>query len=272
MNIDEENMTQVPTLSVVFMALSAIMAVGTPIALFVILYKKYKLPIAPVIIGSAAFILFVLILERAIHFIVLGRFNLREKPFIYMLYGVLMAGLFEETARFISFNVMKRKYHKIGAGLSYGIGHGGIEAIIIVGIAMINNMVLSFMINAGTIENIAKDLTGETLIQMNAQITALVTTAPYLFLISGIERLFTLIVQIALSIIVFYGVFCRNKWWLYPLAIIIHAIIDVPAVLMQTGILKNIVFVEVLAGISALLLLFGARYIHKTSRETLIYS
>jgi uncharacterized membrane protein YhfC len=243
------------------------MAIGVPIALFIILYKKYKLPVFPMIIGSAAFILFVLVLERTIHLIVLGTFNLLEKPLIYILYGVLMAGIFEETARFISFNLMKRKYNKIGTGLSYGIGHGGIEAIIIVGITMINNIILSVMINSGSIETVTKDLTGETLIQINTQITTLVTTVPYMFLIGGIERIFTLVVQISLSIIVFYGVFDKKKWWLYPMAIIIHAIIDIPAVLMQIGIIKNIILVEGLVGISAVLLIFITKYIHKKTKE-----
>jgi uncharacterized membrane protein YhfC len=47
-----------------------------------------------------------------------ARFALREKPLVFMLYGGLMAGIFEESGRFIAFTVFKKKYSGIGAGLS----------------------------------------------------------------------------------------------------------------------------------------------------------
>ncbi|MDR0538038.1 MAG: YhfC family intramembrane metalloprotease [Tannerellaceae bacterium] len=58
-----------------------------------------------------------------------------------------MAGLFEETARFISFKILKKKYNGIGTGLAYGIGHGGIEAVLLAGLSMIVSIVFCIMIN-----------------------------------------------------------------------------------------------------------------------------
>jgi uncharacterized membrane protein YhfC len=98
------------------MALSAIMSIALPIILFIFFHKKYKAPFLPMITGIIAFILFVLVLERSIHLVVLNRFALIKKPLIYMLYGTLMAGIFEETARFILFNLLKRKYKGISTG------------------------------------------------------------------------------------------------------------------------------------------------------------
>jgi uncharacterized membrane protein YhfC len=260
---------QVSFLSIIFMALSAIISIGLPIFLFTFFHKKYKAPVLPMIVGITAFIIFVLVLERSIHLIVLGKFALKQKPFIYMLYGTLMAGLFEETARFLSFNILKRKYNGINTGLSYGIGHGGIEAIILSGIAMINAIVFSIIINTGSLEIITGKLQGEALDQINTQITTLISTAPYLFFIGGIERIFAIGIQMSLSIIIFYSVFCKGKWWLYPIAIIIHAIIDSPAALMQAGAINNVFIVEGLVCLSSILIMLLAKVIHKKLKERL---
>jgi uncharacterized membrane protein YhfC len=252
------------------MVLSAIISIGGPIFLFILFHKKYEAPFLPMIFGIVAFILFALVLESSLHSVILSQFALREKPFIFMLYGGLMAGIFEETGRFLSFILLKRKYKGISTGLSYGIGHGGIEAIILAGIAMVVNAVLSILVNTGLLETIMGTLQGTALEQINAQITALVTTAPYWFLISGIERIFAIGIQLSLSIIVFYSVFSKSKWWLYPIAIILHAIIDFPAALMQAGTINNVFLVEGLACLNSVLLILLARYIHKEMKEHLV--
>jgi uncharacterized membrane protein YhfC len=259
---------QVSGLSIVFMGLSAIIAFGIPIILFVIFHKKYNAPFLPIIVGIVGFVIFALGLERTIHAIVLGRFALREKPFIYVLYGILMAGIFEETARYISFNILKKKYNTIGTGISYGIGHGGIEAILLVGIAMVNNTVISVLVNTGSVETITGNLQGALLEQANMQIANLIAIPPYQFLVGGIERIFAMSTQISLSLIVFHAVFCKDKWWLYPMAIIIHAIVDIPAVLMQVGVIKSILLVEFLVCICSIaLIILAIRITKKIEKE-----
>jgi uncharacterized membrane protein YhfC len=101
-------------------------------------------------------------------------------------------------------------------------------------------------------------------ITANLQGEALVTTPSYLFLIGGIERMFTIGIQISLSIIVYYSVYGNKKLWLYPLAIAVHALVDIPAAAMQVGIIKNVYMVELIVGISAVLLLIAAKKIHES--------
>ncbi|MDR2245300.1 MAG: YhfC family intramembrane metalloprotease [Treponema sp.] len=161
--------------------------------------------------GIAGFILFVLLLESSIHSIVFAKFTLREKPLIYIIYGIFKAGIFEETACFISFTILKKKYNGVGTGLSYGIGHGGMEAILLAGLPMINAMIFAIILNAGNIETITGKLQGGALEQINTQITAILTTSSCLFLVSGIERVFAICIQLSLSIIVFYSVHRKNK-------------------------------------------------------------
>jgi uncharacterized membrane protein YhfC len=261
---------QVSGFSIAFMAISAIISIGLPVVLFIVLYKKYNAKVIPMIMGIAGFILFALILERSIHSIVLGKFTLREKPLTYIIYGIFMAGIFEETARFISFKIIKKKYNGIETGLSYGIGHGGIEAIIFVGLSMINAIIFSVILNTGNREAITGKLQGEALEQINTQMVSIVTTAPYLFLISGIERIFAICIQLSLSIIVFYAVYGKNKLWLYPFAIVVHAIINIPAAAMQVGIIKNMFLVELLVFTGAIMSVIIAKYTHEKLKQNMM--
>jgi uncharacterized membrane protein YhfC len=237
------------------MTISAIVSFGFPIALFIYFHKRVKAKIIPCIVGMASFFIFASILEGLVHSIVLGKFALREKPIIFIVYGALMAGVFEETGRFISFKLLKLKYNGIETGLAYGIGHGGIEAILLAGLAMIGTMIFSINANMGNYN------TAENLVQINAQITAIASMPSYRFLISGMERIFAICIHIALSVIVFYSVFVKNKVWLYFFAILLHAIVDVPAMLFQVGFIHSTMLVEILALVGAILLIIIARYI-----------
>lgn len=47
-----------------------------------------------------------------------------------MSFGILAAGIFEETARLIGFHLLKKSYPTFATSLAYGLGHGGIEMLI----------------------------------------------------------------------------------------------------------------------------------------------
>jgi len=252
---------QVSLLSIIFMVISAVISIGLPVTLFIIIRKKYNAKIIPMIAGAAAFVIFALVLEQAVHLAVLGT-TIRQNVPLFILYGIFMAGIFEETARFISFKFLKGHFQGIETGLSYGIGHGGIEAVLLAGAAMINNIIFSVTINLGNVEALTSNLDGDALENMNYAIDAIVTAAPYLFIFSGIERLMAITVHITLSIIVFYSVY-KEKLWLFPLAIVLHAIVDLPSMLMQTGIIKNLFLVEGLVFVCTVLLTILTLYLHK---------
>jgi len=258
----------VPVLSLVFMVITILITIGLPIAIFLYFRKKYGAPAIPMVVGAAAFILFALILESIVHQLVLrpdaaGDIALRQQPVLYMLYGGFMAGLFEETARFIAFHIMKKKYNNFSTALAYGIGHGGIESVILAGITMISSFVLAITINTGLIEASKSALSGAALEQLNTQIAALVTTSPYMFLVSAYERIGAISIHMALTVLVFYAVMRRDKWWLFPAAIVLHAIIDFPAALYQTGAISSIFVIEAGVGICAIALIAIAVLVHK---------
>jgi len=261
----------VPVLSIVFMAVSAILAIGIPVCLFIVARKRFNAKVVPMLFGIAGFVIFALVLESIVHRIVLGRFLSPGNKVVYIIYGAFMAGIFEETARFIAFNILKRKkYQGIETALSYGIGHGGIESILLAGLGMISSIVTSIIINTGNIETITGKLQGDALAAAYNNIAELTAAAPYLFLASGIERVSAIAVHMSLTVIVFYAVFGKKKAWLYPLAIVFHAIVDTFAMIFQTGGIKNIFVLEGIVLLLAAGLVFFAIYLHRKLSATLV--
>jgi len=252
------------------MIVSAVISFGLPIILFLVWRKKYELKVIPMLFGAAAFFLFAMTLEQIMHMLVLrpgadGSIALADNsPVLYMLYGVFAAGVFEETARFLSFLLLKKKYDGIGTGLSYGIGHGGIEAILVAGLAMISSIAMSVTINSGNAAIFGSNPA------VLAQIETLIGTAPALILLSGIERIIAVSVHISLSMLVWCAVKVKGKMWLYPVSIVLHAIVNLAPVMYQTGVIENIILIEGIILVKAVLIAIAASRVCKIIQKEAI--
>jgi len=213
--------------SIAAMAVSLILSAGVPIAAAVWCWLKYKKTFRNTLTGAAIFIVFVLVLERSMHlYFLVTNFEasmILDNPWIYAVYGAFAAGIFEETGRFIGFKFLLRGRERWEDGIAYGIGHGGIEALLIGGAAAAQNLYFSLTMREGS--------------------SVLSDTAPYLFLVSGFERMFAMALQVALSLLVLYGV--KEKKFRYVIyAVLIHAAVDFPAALYQKGVISNIFAIE----------------------------
>ncbi|MDR2517098.1 MAG: YhfC family intramembrane metalloprotease [Spirochaetaceae bacterium] len=259
-------------LSILCIAVSAAVSFAFPVFLFAVFRKKYGARIRPALAGAAVFVVFALVLEQILHFFVLRSVRPAETPFLYILYGILMAGIFEESGRFFAFTLMKKRYGEcapVSAALSYGVGHGGIEAILFGGLVMINNLAAAARINAGTIDTLTGRLEGASLARAESQMRALITTPPWHFLMGGLERVSAMGIHIALSVMVFYAVFGKKRFRLFPLAVLLHAMVTIPAAAMQAGILDRILPVEITVFVLAGALVFLARFIHRQCKNDL---
>lgn len=153
----------------------------------------------------------------------------------------LSAGIFEEIGRLLGYKIFLKRELIWENGIGYGIGHGGVESILMVGVNFLIYFVISILNNLGNPISSISQIVLETLIK----------TPSYQFLIPGVERVFALSIQIALSLIVLYGVKYKKFFYLL-IAIIFHTIIDFVAVYVYI-IYKNILLTEILAGIFSIL-------------------
>ena len=225
----------VPTTSIVLMGIAGLFSILLPFIFILILRRRFSIRWIPILIGAATFIIFAMVLEQISHLLVLRpgaggeAHTLVDSPWLYVLYGVLAAGIFEETGRLAAFLLMKKKYRQVDSAVSYGIGHGGIEAVIVLGLGMLNTIIFSFLINSDS--SILDTLPAGT-------VESIVGTPAVAYALGIVERIFAIGVHIGLSVIVFTAVM-KGRWWLFPLAVVLHALTNVTAAMMQAGLITS---------------------------------
>ena len=224
-----------------YIAFGLMIAAGLilPTVLCIWWLKTHNEKFTSVLTGAMTFLIFALVLESIVHSIVFMVFpGIKDNVVAYMLYGALMAGIFEETGRFLAYKLVLKKRTNRETAISYGIGHGGFEAVYILAATGINNFVYAGIINAGQFPALLDQL------KAAGQDTSPIESLPEQLAAFGIadiglpilERVFAVMFHIALSILVFYAV-KNGKIWMYFLAVILHALLDAPAALYQQGVI-----------------------------------
>lgn len=197
------------------MALELVFITALPLGFMIYLNKKRGARWMPFLIGIVFFPVFAMMLEPLLHVLVLGSplgSIMQEKVWVYGLYGGLAAGLFEETARLIAFKIVLRNEPEPVTALSYGLGHGGMEALLLVGTAMINNLLMGVLLLQG----------GQPPENLAAAAETLASTPVIMFFWSSLERASALVLHVSNSVLVFAAVRTR-RWVLFPAAILTHA-------------------------------------------------
>lgn len=224
----------VPAASIAWMAFSLLVAVGLPAALCIIVKKKLHAALSPVFIGAATFIIAVNVLEASVHDLVLGSTAgeaILNSTWLYALYAGAMAALFEEFARLGAMKLlMKNKLTRENA-LMYGVGHGGIEAIILVGLLYLSNLITSVMINTGAIASAFAGLDADAAQALAAQLAPL-SSPPLLFAAAGVERISAITLHICLSYFVYRAARYGEKRY-FALALAAHFAVDAGTVLLS---------------------------------------
>lgn len=139
----------------------------------------------------------------------------------------LLAGIFEETARYILYKFILKKSRSWNEGVYVGLGHGGTEAILLGVVTMLTfiNMMAYRYIDLSTVPSIPV----EQLELARQQVDAYWATPPYLAILGFVERLFAMCLHVALSVMVLYGLASKKPIWFW-LAVTWHTIVDAVAV------------------------------------------
>ena len=157
-----------------------------------------------------------------------------------------MAGLFEETGRFLAMKfLLKKEPTETKPSVAYGLGHGGVEMAIIFGLSMISTLTMAIMVNLGQTDTLLSSAPAEAKDQLTATFEQLQTTGAGTYLLGLWERFSAITLQVALSILVWAAARKGGKWlWLFPAAILLHALVDGLAVILSKS--AGLVTVEII--------------------------
>lgn len=194
--------------------------------------------------------------------------------FLFAFALAFTAGLFEMAGRFAVAKLMQKNL-TFKRSLAAGLGHGGIEAMILVGITYLNNILYIFMINSGTFDTVVSEAMAagvdvSALMQLKDQ---LISASPALFLLAGFERLLAMTAHVAMSMIVCYGIHTRKPLQSALICLGIHTMIDLTAgisLLIGNGLSQTAAYVIIYAilTVTAIVSIFVIRTIRRHWKET----
>lgn len=207
----------ISTTTVIACIITMLVCLVLPIAAIIIYAIKTKrkgIFIAWFLGGSGFFVVQILVRSNLLNILAgfQGFQNLALNHYVlYCLFLGFTAGLFELAARVFCAKVLGDRL-SFERSVAAGMGHGGIEAMIIVGMTYINNLIYISMINSGAFSQLLAQVSaaGVDVTQLYAIQDALVNTSSGVFLLAGFERILTMIAHVAMTVIVCYAVHSKH--------------------------------------------------------------
>ena len=139
----------------------------------------------------------------------------------------LLAGIFEETSRYILFKFILKNVRSWKEAILVGLGHGGTEALILGvlgGMAFVTMLAYRTM-DLSTVPGIAADQ-----VELAKQQVAAYWAVPaYLPLLGFVERIFAMCLHVSLSVMVMLAIVAKKPLWFW-VALLWHALVDAVAV------------------------------------------
>lgn len=264
----------VSTLSMAGIVVSLLISIGLPIGLCIFLWKKKGARLNSFLVGCATFIVAAMVLEQLLHAVVISVAGevISGNIWLYAMYGGLAAALFEETGRYVAMKRFIKGPLDRENALMYGVGHGGAEAILLIGMIYINNLMTAVMINSGGVEQSLAEM-GITVEQQEAtieSISALWTTPSYQFFLSGAERVMAIALQIAFSVLVYKAVKSGEKKFLAA-AYASHFLVDAISVVVTNFLPIWVVEIVILAMTVVVVVLAAHIYRNEPQEEPQSY-
>ena len=251
--------------SIPSLIITVILMIAIPVISFIYWRKRHKqqTKISWLLAGAVGFLVSARVLELGVHYFCIIADNpvsrfINGNTAAFVLYGITMAGVFEECGRYVILKYVMKKNRTCENAVLYGIGHGGIEILAVILPAMITYLAVAVLFSQGDTENalMTLNITEETAAAALPSVQAAAAFNYGAMAMNVIERLFALLFHIGLTVIVFYGVVNARKIYL-PMAILLHMLMDTFPALYQRG-LVPLWAVEVWAAVWTVVVVFIA--------------
>ena len=260
--------------AVVSLTITVILMIAISVCFFICWRRKHKeqTKISWLIAGAAGFVISAWMLEVGVHYFCIVADNpvsrfINGNTAAFVIYGITMAGIFEECGRLIILKYILKKDRTRENAVIYGIGHGGIEILTVLLPAMILYLAIAVMFSQGDTETALKTLniTEETVAAALPSVQAAAAFDYAMMAMNVMERLLAMLIHIGLTVIVYYGVVNAKKLCL-PAAILLHMLADTFPALYQRGILP-LWAVEMWAVFWTLMIMLIAAKLYKRMSE-----
>ncbi len=232
----------VSTASIVCMCIALVMTTIIPIGimiLYCIRHRGESVWLAALLGAAGFFVPQMLIRIPILNVLSMSEWFMTFAENHYLIYAISLAataGLFELVGRFGTAKILDRKGITLHKAMAAGLAHGCIEAVVVVGLQYINNILYAVMINTGTFDSMMQQAAaqaGVDIAQFDALKDSLINTAAPLYLLGIWERAMTVILHLFLSMLVCYFVMKKRPLIGILLCLAIHTLVDSMGVIGQ---------------------------------------
>jgi uncharacterized membrane protein YhfC len=216
-------------MDILFRLVNALLMIAMPLVLGLFLARRLRVGWRLFVVGAVTFVgsqVLHLPFNTQVLSLVIERLGLTEVQtgvplaVVALLYG-LSAGVFEEVARYLVYRLQLKEVTSWGQALMFGAGHGGVEAILLGGLAAYA------LFQAVAYRGV--DLNGlvppEQLELATAQLEAYWSAPWYSTVLGAVERAFTLCFHLSASLLVLKAITRKKPVWLV-LAVGWHALVN----------------------------------------------
>lgn len=200
--------------TIIMTIITLLITIVLPILGIIIIFRRDRTALKWAVVGALVFFIFQIATRiPALNYLSLQPWyikNISSNTLMLAVFLAFTAGLFEEGGRYLAFRLVLEDRITWQRGLAFGIGHGGMEAIYLVGLPYVNQLVLYFSNGSSVLGTVPSNT----------------------ILLAGAERLLAMIMHVGFTMIVLYGV--KRKKFIYLLyAILAHGLVNAPTVLIS---------------------------------------
>ncbi|WP_420644142.1 YhfC family intramembrane metalloprotease [Candidatus Leptofilum sp.] len=223
-----------------------LLMIGMPILLGIWLSRRLKVGWSLFAIGAGAFVL-AQVGHLPFNWLVLQQLAwvTPDNLLLYATFLGLSAGSFEGVMRYITFRFWAKKARSWGTGMMVGAGHGGVEAIILGVLGLINFTIL-LGLREGYFADILASVPEDQLYLVDQQIEALFGVSPAIAVFGALERFFAILLHLSASLLVMQA-FVRKQLRWFGAGILWHALID--GVLVYMVVTQSAIMAETVLGV-----------------------
>lgn len=267
----------VPYFTIVALLTTAVVCFMFPVIVTFFIRKKQRGYIGPIIAGALAFFLFQMVIRIPIITSVLPSFGWynESNEIVVMIVLALTAALFETFGRWFTMKFLLKDRLSYYTGILHGVGHGAIEALLLVAINFVIYALFALQLNQGGLDAFMEQFAGSTsevIESMKNLADIIMNESSWTFLLSGYERVMTMIIHIGLSLLMMQGLVTKKVMKFSLITIGLHFLLDFGVqILPYYGV--DIILVEgfvTLFAIGLIVYIFKIRFVFKGQVEAKI--
>ena len=244
-------MGEISSLTISLILGGASASVSIPLLLCAIFKKRFKAHIKPFLLGIVSYLALSFCLVNIVNGILGSFINATEFStafiFVYSLCTQIIAAIIAQCGKYYTIRILKNdkqqdKFAMMGDAMQFGIGYGGAECVITLGITLLSYMMYAGIFLSGSVDAVYASLSGEELAYTQEIFRFLTENGAENLIVLILQGLALLAFQLGSSMLVHRAVYGPNDKAYLTLAIVFHVIMLVPECIVSAGIITNMWF------------------------------